>query len=156
MKPKTHRSNTSPESRPEHPKAVPWSRPSHRSSVRLRKIVVTDYWSFILLLLNLAATITVVGIPALLGLLPLLIRRLRGIQRILNTGQATTGVVLRKKFLRGEWVLNYGFKSGSTVVQARNFVLGFKIPLKKGDEVEVLYDSENPSRAYLPILYTSS
>ena len=62
-------------------------------------------------------------------------------------------MVVRKRFLRGEWVLVYGFKAGAATVQARNYVLGFKLPVKERQPVTVVYDPENPSRAFLPILY---
>ncbi len=119
----------------------------------LGKILLTDYWSFVLVLLNLAALITVAFIPALLLLVPLLVRRVRGIRGIFAAGKATTGVIVRKRFLRGEWLLVYGFKTGEEIVQTRNFVLGFKLPVKERDLVTVIYDPEKPTRAFLPILY---
>ncbi len=123
------------------------------SGPTLSKILLTDYWSFVLLLLSLAALITVVASPALLLLVPLLVRRVRGIRRTFATGKATAGVVLRKYFLRGEWAVVYGFQVGGTTVQVRNYVLGFRLPIKKRDLVTVIYDPEKPSRAFLPILY---
>ncbi len=119
----------------------------------IRKILLTDYWSFVLVLLNAAALVTVAGIPALLLLVPLLARRVRGIRRTFATGETATGVIVRKRFLRGEWALAYGFQAGESIVQARNYVLGFKLPVKKRDVVTVVYDPEKPSRAFLPVLY---
>ncbi len=123
------------------------------SAPTLGKILLTDYWSFVLLLLSLAALITVVASPALFLLVPLLVRRVRGIRRTFATGTATAGVVLRKYFLRGEWAVVYGFQVGDATVQARNYVLGFRLPVRKRDLVTVIYDPDKPSRAFLPILY---
>ncbi len=134
--------------------AQPLAEPeSPAPTVPIAKILLTDYWSFVLVLLSAAALITVAGSPALLLLVPLLARRVRGIRRTFAAGETTAGVVLRRRFLRGEWVLVYGFKAGEATVQARNYVLGFRLPVKERDVVTVIYDPEKPSHAFLPILY---
>jgi hypothetical protein len=119
------------------------------------RILFRDYWCFVLVLLNFAAIVTVAGIPLLLLLVPLLVWRLRTIRRILHSRSEALGVVVKKRFGRGEWKLIYGFRHGDTVVSCRTYVLGFSLPVEEGQAVAVRFDPAEPSRAFLPILYQS-
>ncbi len=118
------------------------------------KILFKDYLSFILFLFSIVSTISVVGIPLLIVWLPLLIRRVVLIKRVIEKGEVTMGVLARKYFSRGEWILWYVFKVAEQDYKVRNCVVAFKLPFKEKDVVSVAYDPQKPQKAFLTALYT--
>ena len=126
-------------------------------TVSTRKIMFTDYLSFILFLLSVAATIFIVTIPLLLILIPLLLRRVNMIKRILTEGERATGMIAGKLYVRGEWIVHYVFRDAAgEAYKVRNAVLGFKLPVDKQQVVSVAYDKADPTKAFLPIIYELS
>lgn len=118
------------------------------------KILFKDYLSFVLFLLSVVSTVVVVGIPLLIIWLPLLIKRVRLIKRVIEQGEVTQGILADKHFSRGEWILWYVFQVGGQTYQVRNFVVAFRLPFKEKDVVSVAYDPQKPQKAFLTALYT--
>lgn len=119
------------------------------------KILFKDYLSFILLLLSIISTVVVVGIPLLIIWLPLLIRRVNLIKRVIEKGEVTQGVLASKRFSRGEWIIWYVFKVGEQVYQVRNILVAFKLPFQEKDVITVAYDPQKPDKAFLPAIYAA-
>lgn len=121
--------------------------------IKTRKILFTDYLSFILFLASVASLLLLVTSPLLLILIPLLLRRVGLIKRVLEEGTVTRGIIASKTFLRGEWIVYYVYRVAGEAYKTRNTVVAFKLPIEKGQVVEVAFDSAEPSKAFLPILY---
>ncbi len=123
-----------------------------RFKAKIHKILFKDYFSFILLLFCIALTITIVGIPLLIILLPLLIWRVRLIKKVIEEGEVVLGIIAIKSYFR-EWSVWYVFQLGDQIYKVRNFLVAFKLPFNEKDVLEVAYDPQKPQRAFLPILY---
>lgn len=117
------------------------------------KILFRDYLSFILLLLSIISAVVVVGIPLLIIWLPLLIRRVNLIKRVIEKGEVIQGVLASKRFSRGEWIIWYVFKVGEQVYKVRNVIVAFKLPVQEKDVISVAYDPHRPEKAFLPAIY---
>lgn len=123
---------------------------------KIGKILFTDFLSFVLTLASIASLIFIVSIPLLLLWLPLLWWRVSLIKRTLENGTAVTGLIAERLFIRGEWIVWYVYQADGQKYRARNAVIAFKLPFQRMEQVTVVYDPEQPERAFLPILYTST
>ena len=123
--------------------------------VKIGKILIKDYLSFLLLLFSVASLVFIVSIPLLVILLPLLIWRVSSIKKTIEKGETVQGILASKRYTRGEWILWYVFKIGEQVYKVRNVVVAFKLPLGEKDAVLVTYDPQKPQRAFLAALYAA-
>lgn len=118
------------------------------------KIALTDYLSLILSLLSLMGVLLGPFVLLLwLGTIPLLVWRVGRIKRTLETGTTVEGVIIEKRFLRGEWRVRYAFPVQGQAVEVGNYVVGFRLPFNRGDRVAVAYDPSQPTTAFLPDVY---
>ena len=117
------------------------------------KVLFTDYGSFLLLVLQVGALVTVVGIPALLALTPISVLRVRWVRRIFVTGRAGMATVVGRHFRRALWTVTYEFEDQGQTVRTRDYILSFKLPIQLGDRLAVIYDPEKPSRALLTMSF---
>ncbi len=118
------------------------------------KIIRRDYLSFILMLFTLGAVFLVpVAVFIWLITIPLLIWRVKSVKRVLLTGVLTKARITDRVYGRGEWRIYYSFTVDDSLYNARNIILGFSLPIKRGQEEDVRYDPKKPTRAFLPALY---
>ena len=150
-------------------------------SVKIYRIILRDYASFIWFIFSgTMAIFTIMGfVVAAIGLaegaedigimllaqvvtlvlfaLPvwLLRRRYQFIKQVLEQGDLVSGTVTRVRGLGSERRVHYGYQVGSQAYNTRNMIViyGFRSPERKGSNVQIAYNPENPAQAFITSLY---
>jgi hypothetical protein len=120
------------------------------------QIVRTDYWCFLLFLLTVSCTICfffILTIPVALLSGYFLIKRTQMIRDVFGNGIAVTGLITKKLFTRGEWLLCYRYSYDGIVYERGNYILRLWIKLQKGEPAEVYINPSHPKQAFLSQFY---
>jgi len=120
---------------------------------KISKILFTDKLTFACFIFS---TIGIVIGPFVILIwlicIPLMIRRIKKIKNIIEKGEITKGAVIDKRYYKG-WRIYYNFLVADTLYKGNIKVNAFKVPLDKGSEIDVCYNKEKPTEAFIPLLY---
>lgn len=150
-------------------------------SVKAHRIVLRDYASFTWFLFSGAMLVlTLVGlvvtgislvegaedigamllaqfVSLLLLALPiwLLRKRYQFVKHVLEQGNLTNGTVTRVRGIGSERRVHYGYQVDSKAYNTRNVIIiyGFRSPERKGSNVQIAYNPDNPAHAFITSLY---
>ncbi|MDF2387715.1 hypothetical protein JMG10_40100 [Nostoc ellipsosporum NOK] len=120
------------------------------------RIVFTDYWCYLLFLLTVGCTICfffLFTIPVALLTGYFLAKRIRLIRNVFNNGVAVTGLITKKRFQRGEWLLRYCYSYNGVDYECGNYIVRFWVKLARGDRSEVYLNPNKPTEAFLSQFY---
>ncbi|MBD2445965.1 hypothetical protein H6G76_02105 [Nostoc sp. FACHB-152] len=120
------------------------------------KVVRTDYWCFLLFLVTVSCTIFFFfGLTIPIALLSgyFLIKRTQMIRDVFGNGVAVPGLITKKRFTRGEWLLCYRYSYNGIVYERGNYILKLWIKLRKGEPAEVYINPAQPMQAFLSEFY---
>jgi len=107
-------------------------------------------------ILPLVFVMGIVSIPLILmGLfsLPFLIRRINKIKNIIEKGEIVKGTFIEHKHGYKKTVLYFSFTVMGEVYKNYLNVLVFKLPFNKGDVIDVCYNKDKPSEAFIAQLF---
>jgi len=75
------------------------------------------------------------------------------IRDVFGNGVAVTGLITKKRFTRGEWLLCYRYSYDGMVYERGNYILKLWIKLRQGDSAEVYINPAQPMQAFLSEFY---
>lgn len=120
------------------------------------RIVFTDYWAFMLFLLTVSCTICfffILTIPIALLTGYFLVKRIRMFCDVFGNGVAVTGLITKKRFTKGEWLLRYRYSYNGMDYESGNYIIKLWIGLRVGDRVELYLNPSKPTQAFISQFY---
>jgi hypothetical protein len=120
------------------------------------KIVVRDYWAFLGVLATGGALFVGPFAPLVwLVSIPVLFHRYLMISKIVKKGKEAEGVIITIAYFKGHRVV-YSYTVGDKTIQAKNVVMGIKLPIDIGQKVTICYDEKKPERGFVKELYVKN